>query len=106
MSDLIVHRKAWLFANEGIQVPRLEGRTFFPEHAYSKLKINNHVNDRDTNSAIRVRLLAFSHAFKLQQNLLENSDTTSIFDEKKRLKETLEIIESMEPLVRNDPKNV
>ena len=106
LDDLITHRKAWLFATEGIKVPRLEGRTFFIQHAYSKIKINNTVNDTHTNSEVRVGLLAFYHALKLQQNLVENSDTTSIFDAKKRLQATLEIIESMEPLVRDDIKYV
>ena len=107
LSDLIAHRKTWLFATDGVKVPRFEGREFFPKHAYSKLKINNHVNDKDTDSEVRLGLLPLSHAFKLRQNLVENSDTTSIFDGNIRLKETLEIIEAMEPLVyKNNSKYV
>ena len=58
LDDLITHRKAWLLRQRALKSTSLREEPS-SQYAYSKMKINNTVNDTHTNPEVRAGLLAF-----------------------------------------------
>jgi len=100
LTDLITHRKLWVFGNEGIRYTRYEGDNLLTKNAYSHKHVHAQVNDENIKFEVRERLRSLQQAYLLRKNLEENSDTGTLFDGKNlRLKTTLEIIDQMEDFV-------